>query len=558
MIIGLDMGGTHVDAVIIENGEIINSSKNPIDKNNLFQSIWIALKDILPNDRSKIKQINLSTTISTNAIVEKKTSPVAMFIQSGPGLPHHFLACGDENTFLSGYIDHRGQTIKDLDVNEIKNSINTLKHKNITACGVVTKFSTRNPNHEMEIKEQVQTEFTHITMGHTLSGKLNFPRRVNTTYLNAAVYDTFQIFSQSIKQAMKQEGLENIPLYVLKADGGTMNIAGAENMPVETILSGPAASLMGINAMLETKKDAILMDIGGTTTDIFFLANGVPLFEPLGIQIDQHKTLVRSVYSQSIGIGGDSYIEGKNGKLTIGPQRVGPPMAFGGTHPTPTDAMVVLGHLDQGNRNNAYEGMQTLGRSFNLSAEEIAEEVLRLMAKTIKDKVTELLKTINSQPVYTIKELLDDQQIEPQLIHMIGGPAKVLAPILEEEFELPCHYPQKYDVANAVGAALSRTTAKISLVADTFHQTLSVPELGIYKKISRDYTLDNARKEALELLVEHGKRIGATKDNIETEIIEESSFNMVRGFSTDGHNIRIEAQIKPGLIDKIGGIDTHA
>src|SRR5690625_1820262 len=153
MIIGLDMGGTHVDAVIIENGEIINSSKKPIDKNNLFQSIWIALKDILPNDRSKIKQINLSTTISTNAIVEKKTSPVAMFIQSGPGLPHHFLACGDENTFLSGYIDHRGQTIKDLDVNEIKNSINTLKHKNITACGVVTKFSTRNPNHEMRSEE---------------------------------------------------------------------------------------------------------------------------------------------------------------------------------------------------------------------------------------------------------------------------------------------------------------------------------------------------------------------------------------------------------------------
>ena len=558
MIIGLDMGGTHVDAVIIDNGEITSSTKKPIHKTDLFQSIWTALQDILPNDRSKIKQINLSTTISTNAIVEKNTSPVAMFIQSGPGLPHHFLACGDENIFLSGYIDHRGQTIKDLDLDEIKNSINHLKHKQMSACGVVTKFSTRNPNHEIDIQNQLQTEFTHITMGHTLSGKLNFPRRVNTTYLNAAVYDTFQSFSQSIKQAMQREGLENIPLYVLKADGGTMNIAGAEKMPVETILSGPAASLMGMNAMLGTKKDAILMDIGGTTTDIFFLAEGVPLFEPLGIQINEYKTLIRSVYSQSIGMGGDSYISEKDGKLMIGPERLGPAMAFNGKHPTPTDAMVVLGHLNQGNKNKAYQGMQNLGKRFNLNAEEMAGKVLHSMAKMIKDKVNELLNTINRQPVYTIQALLDDHKIEPQLIHIIGGPAKVLAPLLKKEFELPCHYPEKYDVANAVGAALSRTTAKISLLADTAQQTLSVPELGIYKKISRNYTLDHAREEALELLVEHGKKIGATEENIETEIIEESSFNMVRGFSTDGCNIRIEAQIKPGLINKIGGLDQYA
>src|SRR5690625_4345590 len=146
MIVGLDMGGTHVDAVLIENGAIINTSKKPIDKDNLFQSIWSALEDILPSDRSAIKQINLSTTISTNAIVENKTSPVAMFIQSGPGLPHDFLACGEENVFLSGYIDHQGQTIKDLDAQEIKDRLNTLKNKDIEACGVVTKFSTRNPN----------------------------------------------------------------------------------------------------------------------------------------------------------------------------------------------------------------------------------------------------------------------------------------------------------------------------------------------------------------------------------------------------------------------------
>ncbi len=122
-----------------------------------------------------------------------------------------------------------------------------------------------------------------------------------------------------------------------------MSLEAAEEKPVETILSGPAASFMGINAMLDTDKDAILLDIGGTTTDIFFLANGVPLFEPLGIQIGEYKTLVRAIYSVSIGLGGDSSIEIVGGKIKIGPERKGRPYAYGGPVATPTDAMLVLG-----------------------------------------------------------------------------------------------------------------------------------------------------------------------------------------------------------------------
>src|SRR5699024_7709337 len=277
----------------------------------------------------------------------------------------------------------------------IKNSFKTLKEKNIKACGIVTKFSTRNPNHEIKIKEILQKDFTPITMGHTLSGKLNFPRRVNTTYLNTAVYNTFNSFSQNLKQALKQEGLGQIPLHVLKADGGTMNIARAESMPVETILSGPAASFMGMNALLGTNKDAILLDIGGTTTDIFFLASGVPLFEPLGIKIDQYKTLVRAIYNESIELGGDSSINVVNGKLKIGPERKGYPMAFGGDFPTPTDAMVVLGLIDVGNKEKAYEGIKSLGSQLNLHEKQVAEMILNMMAKIIKQKVHELLYEIN-------------------------------------------------------------------------------------------------------------------------------------------------------------------
>ncbi|NMB28211.1 MAG: hydantoinase/oxoprolinase family protein [Tissierellia bacterium] len=553
MIVGLDMGGTHIDAVIIEDGKVINTVKKPTNRDNLFESIWTTLEELVSGyDKSKIKRINLSTTVSTNAIVEGKTSPVGMIIQSGPGLPHDFLACGDENIFISGYVDHRGRVVKDLDTNEIKESIDLFREKNIKSCAVISKFSTRNPTTELTIKELMKKDFSPITMGHTLSGKLNFPRRVFTSYLNSAVYDTFNDFSNNIKKSMEKESIY-APLYILKADGGTMNLLAAEEKPVETILSGPAASFMGLNAMLNTDKDAILLDIGGTTTDIFFLADGVPLFEPLGIKIDNYKTLVRAIYSVSIGLGGDSSIDIKDGKIKIGPKREGYPYAFGGPKPTPTDAMIVLGLMKDGNKEKALQSMETLGNQLNLSVENMAREILDTMGNIIKEKIDKLLYEINSHPVYTVKELLHGKKIDPKLINIIGGPANVLAPILEKKFNLPCYYPKNYHVANAIGAALAKTTTEITMLVDTAQRILSVPELEVYKKIDKNYTLNSARKKAMELLEKSAISLGAKKDEIEAEITEESSFNMVRGFYTSGKNIRIQAQVKPGLIHELRG-----
>src|SRR5699024_2147471 len=208
--------------------------------------------------------------------------------------------------------------------------------------------------------------------------------------------------------------------------------------------------------------------------------------------------LVRAIYNESIGLGGDSSINVVNGKLKIGPERKGYPMAFGGDFPTPTDAMVVLGLIDVGNKEKAYEGIKSLGSQLNLHEKQVAEMILNMMAKIIKQKVHELLYEINSQPVYTVKEVLEDRQIEPKLINIIGGPAKILAPILEKEFNLPCHYPKNYHVANAVGAALSQTTTEITLLADTSQKTLMIPELGIYEKINNHFTLDEDKEKALD------------------------------------------------------------
>lgn len=554
MIVGLDMGGTHIDGVIIKDGAVIQTVKKPTDREDLFTSIWTALEELLTGyDKDEIERINLSTTVSTNAIVEDKTSSVGMIIQSGPGLPHDFLACGDENAFISGYVDHRGKVVDDLNEAEVEAAIASFANKGIESYGVVTKFSTRNPNHELRIQGLLNEKDTlPVTTGHKMSGKLNFPRRVFTSYLNSAISSTFQDFAKHIKKSLEREGVE-APLFILKADGGTMNIETAEEKPVETILSGPAASFSGMTGMLPTEEDAVLIDMGGTTTDFFFLADGVPLFEPLGIKIGDYKTLVRSVYSVSIGLGGDSHVEVIDNKIKIGPRRAGYPMAFGGPKPTPSDAMVVLGLMDGGDKQKAMQAMESLGKELNLSAEATATLVLETTAEMIEEKITELLAKINSHPVYTVKELLDGKKVEPKEIQIIGGPAKVLAPILEEKMDMPTRYPKNYHVANAIGAALAKTTTEISMLADTSQGILTVPEMGIYEKVGRRYSLADARKRALELLEESALAMGADQESLEMEIIEESSFNMVDGFRTTGKNIRIKAQVKPGLIHELRG-----
>lgn len=568
MIVGIDMGGTNIDGVIIDNSKIIKTIKKPTDRNDLLGTIWTTLKELLDGyDRTKIERINLSTTISTNAIVEDKVSAVGMIIEPGPGMPYDTLACGEENVFISGYIDHRGNIVKDLNLSEIRESLRSLGEKNIKDFAVVSKFSTRNPEHEKRIKEEIirfiQYDTPFITMGHTMSGKLNFPRRVYTSYLNSAVHSTFKEFAKSIEDSMEKEGI-TAPVFILKADGGTMSLSIAEEKPVETILSGPAASFMGISALLSTDKDAVLLDIGGTTTDIFFLADGVPLFEPLGIEIGEYKTLVRAIYTVSIGLGGDSAIMINNENLKIGPIREGKPYAFGGPMPTPTDAMVLLGLMDDEIHNyvqddiksvkeRAKDAMAVLGKEINAEPEKMAEMVLDKMGDIIWNKVHSILEEINSKPVYTIKELLYGKKIEPKLINIIGGPAKVLAPILKEKFNLPCHYPKSYEVANAVGAALSRPTTEITMHVDTYKKVLSVPELELYEKVSSGFNLKNARERALELVKRSALNMGATEEEIEAEIVEESSFNMVRGFYTTGKDIRVKAQIKPGLIHQMRG-----
>lgn len=548
MIIGIDVGGTHIDGVIIKNKSILKTVKEPVDFQFLQASILKVLNQLITNiDPKAITKINLSTTISTNAIVENKVNKVGLILQTGPGvnLSNH---SNPYNYFIKGYTDHRGQIVKDYNNEEINDAIAYFKKNNINNIAVATKFSTRNPVTEQKIKKQLKNKFNHISLSHRLSGKLNFPRRITTTLLNASVYEIFKRFADNINASLLSKNI-NAPVNILKADGGIISLKKATSEPASTILSGPAASLMGFLALNQINEDAILIDIGGTTTDIFIFADGVSLFEPLGATIKNNKTLIRAIFSKSVGLGGDSEVNVVDNKLKIGPIRQGKPFSLGGPKPTLTDAFIYLKKLNVGAFNKASEAMEILGEKLNLSKTLTANKIIDIFTINLKNEINKTITEVNSKPVYTIKELLENKQIKPKSINIIGGPAKLLANSINTHFNLKTYYPNYYNVANAIGAALSKTTAEVNLLIDTSLNKLIVPELGIIKTINKNITSNEAANLSytfLDQLTNHNNH----KDY---EIISQSSFNMIDGFYTRGKNIRIKAQVKPGLIYNLEG-----
>ncbi len=548
MIIGIDMGGTNIDGVALCEGQIIRQVKRPVDRSDYFNSIWSCIKELLQGaDKEEIRRIQLSTTVSTNAIVENRISKVGVILQRGPGLKWQFENLGGHVADVTGSVDHRGIPVSRENADEFAKIKDDFLKNSVEAVALVGKFSTRNPDFEKRAAEYLRDDFKEITMGHSVSGKLNFPRRVRTSYLNAAVHSTFKTFAENIKEALKLEGID-APVYILKADGGTIDLEGAIEKPVETILSGPAASLMGMIALLkETKTDRCLLDIGGTTTDLFFLVDGVPVFEPSGIEIGGHKTLVRAIYSTSVGLGGDSYVRIEEGKVKIGPERRGHAVAFGGKHLTPSDALVYLGAIKAEYESESAEALESMAKEIQMPPKEFAEMIIDKFCKAVRETVESALNKINASPVYTIRELLADRAVKPQSVGVIGGPAKALSKYLEKELKMPVEYPINHEIANAIGAALARPTLEINLLADTDREILSIPETGVYERINKYYELEDAKERALSEVRLAGEAMGLSSDISEAEIVEASSFNMVKGYRAD-KNIRVKAQNKPGLI----------
>ena len=548
MIIGLDVGGTHTDVVLLDKNGLKNEVKVITDPSDLFQSVLSGLNAVTADiDPAEINRIVLSTTLTTNAIVQNKIPSVGMIVSSGPGIDPEFYRTNSHYFAVTGSIDHRGREIEPINPDEISKIADQLNKEGIQYIGIAGKFSIRNPSHELRISEILEKSFKKTFMGHRISGNLNFGRRIATTYLNAAVYPLHREFYQAVKKSLATKGL-NLPLRLLKADGGNMKFESSIDYPVQTALSGPAASVMGAVAFGPQDEDTLVMDIGGTTTDMAVLIKRAPVLNPLGIKLAAYKTLIRSLETLSLGLGGDSAVRVNGGKLIVGPERLGPAMAYGGPVPTPTDALFVLEEIQDGSRKKSIDGLRPLGKQLGFSVRSLAAEILDVTCKKILSAARQLIYQINSKPVYTVHELQEGYVVQPKTILVLGGPAPYFAGYLDRISDFQVRVVPRWKVANAIGAALARTTCEVNFFADTERRIAEAPEENFSRQIDHSFDKETAIRQALDLLEAKAVNRGANTDFLEMEVLEALQFNMVRGFNTTGRNIRIKVQVKPGLI----------
>ena len=548
MIIGLDVGGTHTDVVLIGPEGLIREVKVPTDASALFETVLTGIERITEGiDPAEIRRAVLSTTLTTNAIIQGTPPEVGMIVSGGPGIDPALFRTNEHFYPVGGSIDHRGREVRPVDPDEIASVADRLKAAGVRNVGIVGKFSVRNPAHELEIHEILRPDFGKMFMGHRISGNLSFPRRIATTYLNAAVRPIHKGFFEAVKRTLEDKGL-TVPIHVLKADGGTMSFDASLDFPAQSILSGPAASVMGAIAFASPDTDALVLDIGGTTTDMAILINQAPVLEPLGITIDRHKTLIRSLETRSIGVGGDSALRVEGESVRVGPDRQGPAMAFGGSKPTPTDAFAVLDKLTEGDRDRSISGIASVAEEMGLNPADAADRIIDAACRQILASAGEMIDAINSKPVYTIHDLQEGHTVRPTEILVLGGPAPWFAERLAALSDYRVTVVPRHPVANAIGAALARTTCEVTLFADTQQGIATAPEENYTERINRDYSKKMAVAKASELLRKKALAVGAAEPDLETEVIEEMQFNMVQGFYTSGRNIRVRVQVKPGLL----------
>ena len=565
MLLGLDVGGTFTDAVIIDAHRVVATAKRRTTKDNLMNGIGEALDAVLEGyDTSNIEQVTLSTTVVTNTIVEAKEQVVDLYVITGPGrnVDDIFPV---EPIYLQGYTDHRGIVVERTPADAVRGIANMVQARSGTDLAAVSaKFGVRNPQEELSITEELKNTYHTISNGSLLSGSLNFPRRTISAYFNSAVTPVFTVFKKNVEDALSARNIL-APLHILKADGGSLPMEHMVSRPVETAFTGPAATVLGLSALgVIGNKHTVALDIGGTTTDISLWKHGKPLMTKNGVSIREYPSAVRSFAVTSVGIGGESVIRLKNGNLTVGPERVGPSVALGGIEPTLGDALIVLGHANYGDFNLASRALQDLAdaiqatlRSNNVNtsnnqltliktASDVARLIVEKALQTIQHGINEVVKVENKRPIYVVADIVNPDVFVPEHIVVVGGTAPSLGPSIGEYLELPVTIPENAAVANAIGAALALSTIELTVHVDTKRRLLVIPELGVKQQNCTLKRAEQVVERAKETLSEEAIRLGL--DTVqEIEVISIEDFPVVEGWQSMERLITVKVQLAAGV-----------
>jgi len=354
VLLGIDTGGTYTDAVLLdEERGVIAAAKALTTKYDLSVGIQHAVEMILPHPHPDIQLVSLSTTLATNAIVEGKGSPICLLLigydpctVAETGLER--LIASERIVFIQGGHTVTGEEQAPLDIDTAREAI--LTHaRSVAAFAISGYFGVRNPAHELRIKRLVRRlTGLPVTCGHELTTHLDAPRRALTVALNARLTPLLHQLILTVREVLTSQGI-NAPLMVVKGDGSLIEANMALERPVETILSGPAASVIGAR-YLSNAGDCFVIDIGGTTTDIAALHNGYPILNHKGAQVGGWRTMVEALDVRTTGLGGDSEVHvDDTGNLSVGPRRVIPLSLLATYHPSVKNVLrsQMAGRLDR-------------------------------------------------------------------------------------------------------------------------------------------------------------------------------------------------------------------
>ena len=330
VLLGIDTGGTYTDGVLVDfqSHNVLKKTKTLTTKNDLTICILRAIDTLLSEDLVDIKLVSISTTLATNAVVEGKRRPVALFLlgyDKSLVQSFHFESqfATSNFFFIDGGHDLEGNPQTPLDIDSLRGTAKAIQQQ-VDALAISGYFSPLNTAHEELAAQTLRKELTQpYVLGSQLSNRLNSIKRATTAALNASLLAPLNEFIQSIENALQLRGIQ-APLMIMHSDGSLMDAEMVKPFPIETVHSGPAASAVGARFLADVDK-ALVVDIGGTTTDIAIIDQGRVNVNEEGTKVGDFNTAVRAADVRSIGLGGDSMLWlDLEDRIQIGPERVVP------------------------------------------------------------------------------------------------------------------------------------------------------------------------------------------------------------------------------------------
>ncbi len=505
--IGIDVGGTNTDAVLMDRGEVVAEAKTPTTA-DVTSGVVAALGGLVGDRKfqpGEIQAVMIGTTHFTNAIVEAKhlmpTAAVRLGLPATQALPpmvdwpeRLLKVLGDHVYLCHGGHEFDGRHISEIDLGEIRRVAEDIRRKGIRSVAVSSVFSPVNSDFEQEVGTVLEAELPGIaiSLSHQI-GRIGLLERENATILNACLRDLADHIVGAFQGALAEAGI-NAPFYLSQNDGTLMSVDHAKRYPVATFASGPTNSMRGA-AFLSGRLDCAVVDIGGTTSDVGMLQRGFPREASMAVDIGGVRTNFRMPDVYSHGLGGGSLVK-ENGSLEIGPESVGyeltaKALCFGGETLTATDIAVAGGYVGVGDSSRvAHLDAGLVRRSLQLIEDRLASAVDRMKMSA-----------------------------EPIPIVVVGGGSILVGDRLPGASELV--KPRHFAVANAIGAAIAQVGGEVDRVF-------------MLDKQSREKALDEAKQEAMDRAV----AAGANRHTVQVVDVEEVPLSYLPSNAT---RIRVKA-----------------